>query len=143
MTISAILDGKGRDVTTIVESSTIAEAAQLLGERRIGALVVLDAGGGIAGILSERDIVANLGIAGATILDWSVARMMKAPAITVEPEASADSALALMTEKRIRHLPVTESGALAGIASIGDLVKYQIDHIAEEANAMRAYIQDA
>ncbi|MCM8558210.1 CBS domain-containing protein [Sphingomicrobium sediminis] len=142
MTIAAILDAKGRDVLTILEEATIAEAAQLLGERRIGALVVLDAGGGIAGILSERDIVAHLGIDGGDILGWTVARIMKAPAITVEPEASVDSALALMTEKRIRHLPVTESGALAGIASIGDLVKYQIDHIAEEADAMRAYIQD-
>lgn len=143
MTIAAILDFKGNDVVTVTRDTSVAQAAQLLGERRIGALVVLDDAASICGICSERDIVAGLGTDRGDLLDWPVERIMKAPAITVSPEASVESALELMTDRRIRHLPVMESGRLAGIVSIGDLVKDRIERMADEADAMRMYIQEA
>ncbi|WP_265587578.1 CBS domain-containing protein [Sphingomicrobium arenosum] len=143
MTIAAILEAKGSDVVSVSSETLVADAARLLGERRIGALLVLDGTGGIAGICSERDVVANLGIGGESLLEWTIERIMTAPAVTVTPDSSVESALQLMTRRRIRHLPVVESGELKGIVSIGDLVKHQIDQLAEEADAMRAYIQEA
>jgi CBS domain-containing protein len=113
-----------------------------LGERRIGALPVID-GGQIAGIMSERDVIYCLRDHGAQVLDWPVSRAMSSPAITAEPHTEVLTALALMTQRRIRHLPVVEGGEIRGIVSIGDLVKYRMERIEAEAEAMRAYIQSA
>jgi CBS domain-containing protein len=144
MTIAAVLSGKGREIATITQDATLGDAAALLSQHKIGALVVVDAGGGVAGVLSERDIVACLAAHGdAQLGGRSVADAMTAPAITVTPDAPVLTALALMTKRRIRHLPVLDGGRLAGIVSIGDLVKYRIEHIEREAEAMRAYIQSA
>ncbi len=91
-------------------------------------------------IFSERDVIYCLQEHGAAALDWPVDDIMSAPAITVTPNESVLTALAMMTMRRIRHLPVVEGTRLVGLVSIGDLVKYRIDRIESEANAMRAYI---
>ena len=143
MTIAAILERKGPDVVTVSTDTNVGEAARLLGERRIGALVVLDTAGAVAGICSERDIVANLGLGGDSLLGWTVERIMTAPAVTVSPDATVESAMELMTDRRIRHLPVTESGVLVGIVSIGDLVADRIARMRAEAAAMVEYVQSA
>lgn len=141
MTIAAILATKGAEVASIPVDAPLSDAVAELGTRRIGALLVMD-GGEVAGILSERDLVYCLKEHGAQILDWAVSRAMSAPAIVVDPETDVLSALALMTKRRIRHLPVvTAHGELVGIVSIGDLVKYRIERIEAEADAMREYIQ--
>jgi CBS domain-containing protein len=144
MTIAAVLSTKGREVTTIPEQATLGDAAAELARRRIGALVVVDQAGDIAGVLSERDIVICLARHGdSRLLERPVAEAMTSPAITVDPREDVLSALALMTVRRIRHLPVVEGGRLAGIVSIGDLVKHRMERIEREAEAMRSYIQSA
>ena len=142
MTVQAILGEKGGDVATITGDSTVAEAVALLGERRIGALPVLD-GGEVTGIMSERDVIYCRRDQGAEVLDWPVSRVMTSPPVTVEPSTPVLNALALITKRRIRHLPVISGGRLIGIVSIGDLVKHRIDSVEREAEAMRAYIQSA
>lgn len=140
MTIAAILTTKGSEVATIASDAPISQAVDELGSRRIGALLVID-GGEVAGIISERDLVYCLREHGAQVLDWPVSRAMTAPAIFVSPDTEVLAAMALMTQQRIRHLPVISDGWLLGIVSIGDLVKYRIDRVEREAEAMRAYIQ--
>ena len=140
MTIAAILQNKGADVVTVKVGSTVRDAVARLAEHRIGALPVCDSGE-VAGIMSERDVIYALQSHGAEILDWPVEKIMTAPAITVETDKQIMSALSLMTQRRIRHLPVVESGRIVGLVSIGDLVKYRMDQIEQEAEAMLTYIQ--
>ncbi len=142
MTIAAILQNKGSEVLTVDAGTSVREAIALLAERRIGALPVTR-GGEVAGIMSERDIIYCLKSDGAAVLDWPVERIMTAPAITIAPDRQVMSALSLMTQRRIRHLPVVEDGRLVGLVSIGDLVKYRMDKIEQEAAAMLSYIQSA
>jgi CBS domain-containing protein len=142
MNIAAILRDKGREVATIAGDELVATAVALLGEKRIGALPVLDSGE-VAGIMSERDVIYCLRSHGPEVLDWPVSRVMTAPAITADPATPVLAALAMMTNQRIRHLPVVEGGALIGIVSIGDLVKHRMERIEAEAEAMRSYIQGA
>ena len=142
MTIAAVLGSKGNNVETIASDASLFDAVRRLGEKRIGALPVID-GGAIAGIVSERDVIYCLRDHGAAALDWPVAKAMSAPAITAEPTMEVLVALALMTQRRIRHLPVVHGGEIRGIVSIGDLVKHRIERIEAEAEAMRAYIQSA
>ena len=142
MTIAAILSSKGSEVATIGADNRVKDAVATLGERRIGALPVVE-GDQVVGIMSERDVIYCLRDHGAEVLDWPVSRVMTSPAITAEPGTPVLSALALMTERRIRHLPVAEGGRLIGIVSIGDLVKFRMDRIEAEAEAMRSYIQSA
>ena len=144
MTIAAVLSDKGRDVATIPRAATLGQAATELSRHKIGALIVVEESGEVAGVLSERDIVACFARHGDMQLgERSVADAMTAPAITVEHKTPVLRALAMMTARRIRHLPVLEEGRLAGIVSIGDLVKYRIERIEREAEAMRSYIQSA
>lgn len=144
MTIAAVLSGKGPEVATILRDDTLNEAASRLTHHKIGALVVMNDGGEVVGVLSERDIVACFAAHGDGQLGQrSVADAMTAPAITVDPQTPVLTALALMTARRIRHLPVLRNGQLVGIVSIGDLVKYRIDRIEADAEAMRSYIQSA
>lgn len=140
MSVQAILGNKGREVATVGVDASLTDAIRILGERRIGALPVVE-DGRVVGIISERDVIYCLKDHGAEVLGWPVSRLMSAPAITVDPSTEALSALALVTEKRVRHLPVIAGGQLVGIVSIGDLVKYRIERIEYEANAMRDYIQ--
>jgi CBS domain-containing protein len=142
MTIATILSGKGDAVTTITADSTVADAVKLLAERRIGAVPVLK-DGAVAGIFSERDVIHGLAEQGASGLSRPVGDVMTAPAITVARDEAVLGALTLMTRRRIRHLPVVEGEALVGLVSIGDLVKYRIDRIEADADAMRSYIQGA
>lgn len=142
MTIAAILEGKGHDVVSVDAAQTVTQAASLLAERRIGAAPVMQ-GGEVVGIFSERDVIYCLARDGAPALERPASEVMTAPAITVGPTESVLAALALMTRRRIRHLPVMENGRCIGLVSIGDLVKYRIDRIESEAEAMRSYIQTA
>lgn len=140
MTIATVVARKGDSVETISASATVAEAVSRLGELKIGALPVVESDA-VAGIVSERDIIYALRSHGSEVLNWPVGRIMTAPAITVEPGLDVLSALALMTKRRIRHLPVVQQGRLMAIVSIGDLVKHRIERIEAEAEAMRCYIQ--
>ena len=140
MTIAAILQNKGAEVSTVDAATNVRDAVALLAERRIGALPVLR-GGEVAGIMSERDVIYCLKSDGAAVLDWPVERIMTAPAITVERGHDILAALSLMTRRRIRHLPVVEQGRLVGLVSIGDLDKHRMDQIEREAEQMLAYIQ--
>lgn len=140
MTIAAILQNKGSEVLTVRCDTPVREAVALLAARKIGAVPVVK-DDRVVGIMSERDIIYCLKSDGAAMLDWTVERIMTAPAITVTPESEIMSALALMTRRRIRHLPVVEGESLIGLVSIGDLVKFRMDKIEAEAAAMLTYIQ--
>lgn len=140
MTIAAILAKRTFETLTIAPETSVREAVALLAEKKIGALPVMR-GSEVAGIMSERDIIYCLKSDGAAVLDWPVERIMTAPAITVDPDKEVLGALSMMTQRRIRHLPVVEGGALVGIVSIGDLVKYRMDKIEADAEAMLTYIQ--
>jgi CBS domain-containing protein len=138
--ISSILATKGGTIVSAAPDITLREAAQLLTDKRIGAVAVVDTGGSLVGILSERDIVRAVARGGHEALDSPVSASMTAKVVTAAPSDRIDSALARMTDRRIRHLPVMQDGALVGFVSIGDLVKAQIDMALAEADAMRAYI---
>jgi CBS domain-containing protein len=142
MTIAAVLKSKGSQVETIAADATLFDAVRKLGEKRIGALPVIDSGR-IAGIMSERDVIYCLRDHGPDVLEWPVHRVMSSPAVTVDSSTPIMSALALITQRRIRHLPVVDNGELKGLVSIGDLVKHRMERIEAEAEAMRAYIQSA
>ena len=142
MTIESILQSKGRAVVTLAADARVTEAVATLTRERIGAApVMLD--GAVAGVFSERDVVQGLRDHGAAALEQPVSALMTAPAVTVTRDFSVIGALALMTERRIRHLPVLEAGQLLGVVSIGDLVKHRIQLIEAEASALRDYIQTA
>jgi CBS domain-containing protein len=142
MNIANVLRSKGSAVETISAAARVMDAVQVLGAKRIGALPVVE-DGGIAGIVSERDVIYCLRDHGPDVLDWPVSRVMTSPAITVDSALDVLAALSLMTRKRIRHLPVVEDGEIRGLVSIGDLVKHRMERIEAEAEAMRAYIQNA
>ncbi|WP_026166873.1 CBS domain-containing protein [Novosphingobium nitrogenifigens] len=143
MTIARLVAGRSGPVWKIHAEDTVADAVELLAERRIGALPVEDVGAEVAGIFSERDVLYSLQTNGADILRRKVRDVMTTPVITASPDQSVLEALALMTQRRIRHLPVMEDGRMIAFISIGDLVKYRIERIEAEADAMRHYIQSA
>lgn len=140
MTIANIIADKGGRVATVKRTDSVFDIARTLRELRIGAVLVLD-GSDLCGIVSERDIVRALAQDGAGILEDTAEHIMTAPVITCTPDDTVQSAMALMTSRRIRHLPVLDSaGALAGIVSIGDLVKRRIEDAEKEAAALKDYI---
>lgn len=141
MTIGRLIEGRDTVLTCDV-ATTVREAASILAERRIGALPVME-NGEIAGIFSERDVIYRLHEFGPEFLTMLVGQVMTAPPVTVEPETPVLTALALMTRRRVRHLPVVVDGRMIGFVSIGDLVKYRIEKVESEAAAMRDYIQMA
>ena len=143
MTISRLIADRSGEIWSCHADDSVAQAVEMLATRRIGALPVHDAGDRVAGIFSERDVLYCLNKHGGAALDLKVRDVMTAPAITIEPDTPVLEALALMTRRRIRHLPVVRQGALVAFVSIGDLVKYRIDSIEAEAEAMRSYIQTA
>ncbi|MXO75414.1 CBS domain-containing protein [Altererythrobacter aerius] len=143
MDIARVMAGKsGSEIVTCDIAMTMRAALDMLATRRIGAMPVMD-GGRVAGIFSERDVIYCLQVEGEASLAKPVGEVMTAPPITVTPSMRIDEALELMTRRRIRHLPVMQDEALCGFVSIGDLVKAQIDGLAQEAEVMRAYIQTA
>lgn len=134
---------KGRAVTDIVRCAPytpLGDAVRTLAERRIGAMPVVE-GDEVLGIVSERDVLYCLASEGAASLEKPVADVMTAPVVTIAPTTSCDEALALMTERRFRHVPVVEGGAMCGFLSIGDLVKSRLDEVSHEAAALRDYIR--
>jgi CBS domain-containing protein len=141
MTIARLIEGRSAVVTCNADAS-VRQAVAMLAERRIGAMPVLDRGR-LVGIFSERDVIYQLSAQGPGVLDRQLREVMTSPALTVERDTSVLAALSLMTRRRIRHLPVLEGGEMIGLVSIGDLVKYRIERIESEAEAMRAYIQTA
>jgi CBS domain-containing protein len=142
MIIAAILSTKGSEVATVPTGTSVRDAVSLLAEKRIGAVPVLDAGE-ISGIFSERDLVRCVCDHGSGVLDWPVEKVMSSPVETVDTQTPILTALATMTQRRMRHLPVVEDGKIRGIVSIGDLVKHRIERIEAEADALRTYIQSA
>jgi CBS domain-containing protein len=142
MAISSILRGKGQEVVSLGPDSTVADVVALLVQRRIGALLVIEQNEPV-GIVSERDIVRCLCAHGASALQLRVREVMTAPLITISPDDSIPSAMELMTDRRIRHLPVLDSGRLVGLVSIGDLVKRRIEEAEQEAVALKDYIATA
>ena len=140
MTIGRLLEGRQGSVVTCDASASVAQAASCLAERRFGALPVME-NGEIVGIFSERDVLYRLCDMGPSVLDRQVREVMTAPPVTVTRDTPVLAALSLMTKRRVRHLPVVEDGRMIGFISIGDLVKFRIDAIESEAEAMRAYIQ--
>jgi CBS domain-containing protein len=142
MSVKAILQSKGANVLSVTGDTSVAEAVAMLAQHRIGALPVIN-GGAVLGIFSERDVIYCMAKEGSAALDRPVSDVMTAPAMTVDSDCAVLSALSLMTRRRIRHLPVVDSEGLVGFISIGDLVKYRIEKIEAEAEAMRSYIQSA
>jgi CBS domain-containing protein len=140
MNVETILRTKGSDVATIGPEATIGEAVQRLGARGIGALVVSRDGTEVEGILSERDIVRGLADHGAGLLAQRVGDLMTRRVHTCAPEDAVEDLMGMMTQKRIRHLPVVKDGALCGIVSIGDVVKNRLDEIEFEASSLRSMI---
>jgi len=140
VSVKHLLDQKGRSVTTISPNVTLDQAARSLHENRIGALVVVGMEGRIVGIFTERDLVRVIATAGTEALNQPVASVMTANVERCRPESSVDELMELMTSRRFRHVPVEEDGKLAGIISIGDVVKSRISQIEREAEEIKAYI---
>ena len=143
MAVSHILGVKGRNVFTVRPTDTVDAVAKLLGEKRIGAVVVTDDKGHIAGIVSERDVVKHVALEGAAILKKLASDIMTRNVHTCQDGDSEQELMALMTSRRIRHLPVVKAGKLDGMISIGDVVKFRIEAIEREAEDMKAYIAGA
>jgi CBS domain-containing protein len=140
MNVAHILGNKGREVVSIQPQRTLAEATRMLAEKRIGAVVVTGADGDLLGILSERDIIRALGSGGATALETPVSNVMTGKVVTCRPDTSIDELMEIMTSGRFRHVPVLDEGRVAGIVSIGDVVKHRVAEIEAESQAMRNYI---
>ena len=139
MRIADVLRNKGAEVATIAPDATVAELLDGLSGHNIGAMVVVDAGA-VAGIVSERDVVRKLHEHGPDVLGLSVAAIMTTVIATCGPESSVNDLTELMTEKRVRHIPVLVDGRLAGIVSIGDVVKTRMDELKTEREQLQAYI---
>jgi CBS domain-containing protein len=140
MLIGQILAGKGRDVVSTRPDATIAAVAKLLKAKRIGAVVVIDRDGSLCGIISERDLARGLADHGAKLLEMRVSELMTAEVVTCAPDDGIDRLMQQMTERRVRHLPVIEDGKLAGIISIGDVVKHRLQELEAEAHMLHDYI---
>ena len=140
MQVQAILNAKGAEVVTIAPSATVKELAALLKERRFGAIVVSQTGKHIDGIVSERDIVHKLTDFGPKFLNVRVEEIMTRDVLTCSPTDSVDACMEMMTSRRVRHLPVQQDGELAGLVSIGDIVKAKIEEIRVEAESLKQYI---
>jgi CBS domain-containing protein len=143
MTVRAILTLKGRDCVTISPDATLGEAARLLAEKRIGAVVITSAERRVSGILSERDIVRAVAKGAQDALDQPVSSAMTREVVTCTEDETIPSLMKRMTSGRFRHVPVVERGKLAGIISIGDVVKHRVAELEREHEALRTYIATA
>ncbi len=140
MTVAQILNAKGRAVITAQPGDTVLTVAQTLAGKKIGAVVIVDAQGRIGGIVSERDIVRAVAQGGVKALDRPIKEFMTSAVRTCAPRDTEAELMSLMTEHRVRHLPVVEGGKLGGMISIGDVVKHRIEEIEREAEEMKSYI---
>ncbi len=143
MTIARILAEKGRNVSTTQPHRTLSEALAVLTAKNIGAVVVSDAEGTVLGILSERDIVRAIGRGGADALNDAVSKHMTARVMTTTENECVSSAMEKMSSNRFRHLPIVRDGKLAGLVSIGDLVKYRLAEMEKQQEALKEYIATA
>lgn len=140
MRISALLAAKGSDVATIAPDATVATLVRLLAERGIGALVVSTDGERIEGIVSERDVVRRMVQVGGDVRDEPVSAIMSTEVATCGPDDAVDHLMAVMTEQRVRHVPVVADGRLCGIVSIGDVVKSRIHELERDRSELMEYI---
>jgi len=141
MNVEGILRAKGARVATIHPDATVADLVRALREERIGAMVVSDDGHHVDGIVSERDVVRALAERGPAVVGARVSKIMTTPVTTCSPSDPVKTLMELMTRHRIRHLPVVERNVLAGIVSIGDVVKNRLDEMETEASVLReAYL---
>ncbi|MAO91913.1 MAG: inosine-5-monophosphate dehydrogenase [Rhodospirillaceae bacterium] len=140
MSVATLLAKKQGSTITIHAETIIAEAVSILADHKIGALVVVDDGNKVIGILSERDVVRGLAAKGASVLTQNVSDLMTAPVKTCTRSESADDVMRRMSKGRFRHMPVVEGDKLVGVVSIGDVVQNRINALEQEAGAMRDYI---
>ena len=140
MFVSDILSQKGGSVFTVSPETSVAQVSQQLSVRRIGSVLVLDGEGGVAGIVSERDLVRALASHGAKALELEARQVMTRDVVTCDPDESLDNVMEIMTRGRFRHLPVVRRGELLGLVSIGDVVKSRLEETRHEAEALKAYI---
>jgi len=140
MQVSQILDSKGHAVITIRPEATVAEALRVLWLEGIGALVVTDEIGKVAGMISERDIIRGLAAQGNEFLGEPIEARMETSVITCTPETWVEELMNEMTERRVRHLPVVEDGKLVGIVSIGDILKNRLQELENETCTLRGYL---
>ena len=140
MRISDILRSKGPAVATVTHTTTVTGLLAELAVHDVGAMVVLGPAGEIAGIASERDVVRRLHARGPELMRRPVSEVMAAVTLSCSPRDRVDDLAALMTELRVRHVPVLDDGRLAGIVSIGDVVKNRLEELAAERQQLQAYI---
>ena len=141
MLADQILERKGREVSTVAPEATVRDALATLAEANVGALVVSPDGAALAGIISERDIVRRLAADGPDLLDQPVSTLMQREVHTCTGSDNVDQLMHLMSEHRIRHLPVVADDALVGIISIGDVVKTRVDELVSEKDQLVDYIR--
>lgn len=141
MLVSTMLRSKGSRVATIRPDVTVEQITRRLGNERVGALVVCEEDGRVLGIVSERDVVRAIARFGCDAMDKRATDIMTGDVITCTPDDNIGDLMRMMTEHRIRHLPVLQDGTMCGIVSIGDAVKYRVDELQHEAEAMREYIK--
>jgi len=139
MQVANILKAKGTDILSVTPDTQVIEVAKILKAKRIGALLVLE-GDTIAGIISERDIARALPDYGEKLLSMSVSELMTKTLTTCSSDASIDEIMEMMTNNRIRHLPVVDDGKLIGFISVGDVVKYRVDELVAEEDQLRSYV---
>ncbi len=140
MHVEGLLSSKGDSVVTVASGATVADVVATLAEHRVGALVVSDDGSSVDGIVSERDVVGALAEHGGDLLGHDVASIMTREVVTCDLQTTVDELSSRMTERRIRHMPVVVDGALAGIISIGDVVKDRIKDLETETQTLHEYI---
>ena len=143
MTVRAILDTKGHQVESVQPGAKLSAAVKILGERRIGAVLVLNMAERIEGILSERDIVRVLSERGAAVLDEPISNVMTRKVISCRPSDTVSAIMEMMTLGKFRHLPVLEEDRVVGLISIGDIVKWRVREYENEQEALRDYIKTA
>src|SRR3954447_17021047 len=139
MHVAAVIKRKGSEVVTIAAGQTIAEAVNVLTERRIGALLVMDGNDAVDGIISERDIVRALSRGGADVLTRKVSDVMTRDVRSCSCHDTIAEVMNIMTQGRVRHLPVIDDGKLVGLISIGDVVKQRLDDAELEVESLRGY----
>lgn len=140
MYVSDILGAKGGAVISLAPDRTLAETARLLTEKRIGAILVSNDGVAIAGVISERDIIRAVARDGAAALDKAIADVMTREVVTCRPDDTIEEVMKVMTVKRIRHLPVVDGDKIAGIVTIGDVVKSRLEETEAETQVLRDYV---
>jgi CBS domain-containing protein len=142
MTVRAILDSKGHNIQSVEPQAKLASAIKILGERKIGAVLVMSAGR-VEGILSERDIVRVLGERGAAVLEEPVSAVMTRKVVSCKQSDTVAAIMEMMTDGKFRHLPVVEDERVVGLISIGDIVKWRVREYETEQEALREYIKTA